>query len=108
MFKVYKRTLHIGRTDEGDKLQSSVFAEKVINANKQPLWSRIPAIIASTLVAGLALSLIFAAILLPLGLLGLAAWLRYRKMQKNTPDQTIEAEYTVISEADSKSTDERF
>jgi hypothetical protein len=58
--------------------------------------------IAGAVAGTLVFSVFFAAILIPLGILGLRAWLRLRQLQKTNLNQSIEAEYTVISETETK------
>lgn len=103
MFKVYKRTLYIGRKDAGQKIESSLHETNAISRDKPSNWFAIPAMIGGALAGALLFSVIFAAILLPFGILGLGAWLRFRKSRNTEQKQSIEAEYTVISEADNKS-----
>ena len=95
MLKVYKRTVHIGRTEASHGLESS-------GNVKMSNWLTITAMIASAIIGTLVFSVIFVMILIPLGLLGLAAWLRLRQLKNRKMDQSIEAEYTVISDTEKK------
>lgn len=99
MFKIYKRTQHIGRTGKGRRLESFLYENHVVAGNnKFSNWLTIPAAIAGAVVGTLAFSVFFAVILIPLGILGFRAWLRSRKLKDGAGDQAIEAEYTVINE----------
>lgn len=104
MLKNYKRTIHIGRTGAGHRLESSVHNDSVMkNGIKLSNGLTIPAMIAGAVVGTLVFSVVFAAILLPLGLLlGIGAWLRLRKLKTSPVDQSIEADYTVITDTEKK------
>ena len=91
MLKVYKRTIHIGQTEANHGLESS-------GNVKMSYWLTITAMIASAIIGTLVFSVIFVMILIPLGLLGLGAWLRLRQLKNSKMDQSIDAEYTVISD----------
>jgi hypothetical protein len=65
-------------------------------------WLTISAMIAGAIVGILVFSVFFIAILIPLGLLGLGAWLRLRQLKNRLMDQSIEAEYTVITDTAKK------
>ena len=96
MLKIYKRTIHIGKTEAG-QLPESSGGMKISN------WLTITAMIASAIVGILVFSVFFFAILIPLGLLGLGAWLRLRQLKNSEMDQSIEAEYTVITDTEKRS-----
>lgn len=95
MLKVYKRTIHIGQTEAGHRLESS-------GNQKMPNWLTIIAMIASAIIGTVVFSLLFVIILIPLALLALGTWLRLRQLKKSTMNQSIEGEYTVITETSKK------
>lgn len=99
MFKIYKRTLHIGQPGHGDRLESSS-ATMVSGNSGISKWLTVPAMLAGAVVGTLMFSALFVAILIPLSILGIRAWLRYGKL-KDSPgaDRAIDAEYTVITES---------
>jgi hypothetical protein len=100
MLKVYKRTIHIGQTEAGHGLES--YGNVMTGSMKISNWLAITAMIAGAIVGTLVFSVVFVAILIPLGLLGLGAWLRLRKLKYSPMDQSIEAEYTVITDTAKK------
>jgi hypothetical protein len=91
MLKVYKRTIHIGQTEAGHRLESS-------GSMKMSNWLISVAMFASAIIGTLVFSLFFVAILIPLALLGLGVWWRLRQLKNSSMDQSIEAEYTVITD----------
>jgi len=99
MLKVYKRTIHIGKTEAGHGDGLSMNTDNEMTGSMKVLnWLSITALIAGTIVGTLVFSVFFIAILIPLGLLGFGAWLRLRQLKKSLNDQNIEAEYTVITD----------
>jgi hypothetical protein len=103
MLKVYKRTLHIGQTEASHGRHLSMNTDKVMTGSmKISNWLTIAAMIAGAIVGILVFSVFFIAILIPLGLLGLGAWLRLRQLKNRLMDQSIEAEYTVITDTAKK------
>ena len=103
MLKVYKRTLHIGQTEASHGRHLSMNTDKVMTGSmKISNWLTIAAMIAGAIVGILVFSVFFIAILIPLGLLGLGAWLRLRQLKNSQMDQSIEAEYTVITDTAKK------
>ena len=95
MLKVYKRTIHIGRKEASHGLESS-------GNVKMSNWLTITAMIASAIIGTLVFSVFFVVILIPIGLLGLGAWLRLRQLKNSKMDKSIEAEYTVITDTEKK------
>lgn len=96
MFKIFKQNVQIGQNDQGHGVESSVYETHNLT-NKQTNWLTIPSMIAGAVVGVMMFSVFFAIILIPLGIFGIRAWRRFRKLKENGYDQTIEAEYTVIS-----------
>ena len=100
MFKVYKRTLHIGTTkDPQGRLEYHV------EENSGSKMSKILAIPAMIAVAGtLVFSVFFAVLLIPLAIVGFNAWRLMKTAQQQAVRQSesdsITAEYTVISDHD--------
>ena len=98
MLKIYKRTIHIGQTEAGHRLESSMSTDNVMTGSmKMSNWLTITAIIAGAIVGTLVFSVLFVMILIPLGLLAFGGWLRLRQLKNRTVDQSIEGEYTVIN-----------
>jgi len=103
MLKVYKRTIHIRQTEAGHRLESLMNTGNVMTGSiKMSNWLTITAMIAGAIVGTLVISVFFIAILIPLSLLGLGAWLRLRQLKNSQIDQSIEAEYTVITDTTKK------
>ena len=103
MLKVYKRTIHIGQTEAGYRLKSAMNTGNVMTGSmKISNWLTITSMIAGAIVGTLVISVFFIAILIPLSLLGLGAWLRLRQLKNSQIDQSIEAEYTVITDTTKK------
>jgi hypothetical protein len=98
MLKVYKRTIHIGQTETSHGLESSMNTSSM----KMSDYMTITAMIAGAIVGTLVFSVFFVMILIPLCLLGLVAWLWLRQLKNSTMDQSIEAEYTVITDTEKK------
>ena len=91
MLKVYKRTIHIGQTEADHGLES--YGNVMTGSMKIPNWLTITAMIAGAIVGTLVFSVVFVAILIPLGLLGLGAWLRLRKLKNSTMGQSAGSRY---------------
>lgn len=104
MFKIYKRTIHIG-TSENPQGRLEYRVEENSGSSLSRILA-IPAMIAGAVVGTLVFSVFFAVLLIPLGILGYKAW-RLMKMVKQqnggqTDGESITAEYTVISDTDKK------
>ena len=101
MLKVYKRTIHMGRTEASHGRDLSMNTDKVMTGSMTISdWLTITAMIAGAIVGTLVFSVFFVVILIPiglLGLLGLGAWLRLRQLKNSQMDQSIEVEYKVIT-----------
>jgi hypothetical protein len=99
MFKVYKRTIHIGTSAQPQQIEYQVEAN---GRSKISKFLAIPAMIAGAVVGTLVFSVFFAALLIPLGFIGFRAWRMIRTAQQQSVSQTegesIAAEYTVISD----------
>ena len=99
MLKVYKRTIHIGQAEASHGRELSMNTGKAMSGKmKISNWLTITGMIAGAIVGTLVLSVFFVAILIPLGLLGFGAWLRLRQLKNSMVDQSIEADYTVITD----------
>ena len=104
MLKVYKRTIHMGRTEASHGRDLSMNTDKVMTGGMTIFdWLMITAMIAGAIIGTLVFSVFFVAILIPIGLLGLGAWLRLRQLKNRLMDQNIEAEYTVMKSLSSHS-----
>ena len=98
MLKVYKRTIHIGQIEASHGRDLSMNTDKVMTSSMTISdWLTITAMIAGAIVGTLVFSVFFVVILIPIGLLGLGAWLRLRQLKNSQMDQSIEVEYKVIT-----------
>ncbi|MCK9608779.1 MAG: hypothetical protein M0R33_20260 [Methylomonas sp.] len=101
MFKIYKRTIHIGTTGHPQRLKYKVEQN---SGSSVPNILTIPAAIAGAVLGILAFSVFFAVLLIPLGIVGFRAWRLMRTVQQQTGPQSdagsLTAEYTVISDKD--------
>jgi hypothetical protein len=98
MLKVYKRTIRMGRTEASQGRDLSMNTDKVMTGSITISdWLTITAMIAGAIVGTLVFSVFFVVILIPIGLLGLGAWLRLRQLKNGQMDQSIEVEYKVIT-----------
>lgn len=99
MFKVYKRTIHIGTSAHPQQIEYQVEAN---GRSKISKLLAIPAMIAGAIVGTLVFSVFFALLLIPLGIIGFRVWRLIRTAQQQSVNQTqsesIAAEYTVISD----------
>jgi len=102
MFKVYKRTLHIGTTkDPQGRLEYHVEEN---SGSKMSKILAIPAMMAGAVAGTLVFSVFFAVLLIPLAIVGFNAWRLMKTAQQQAVRQSesdsITAEYTVISDHD--------
>lgn len=102
MFKVYKRTIRIGKPENPQQR-----FEYQVEENSRSSVSNIlttSAMIAGAISGMLVLSAVFAVLLIPLGIIGFKAWRRLKTAQKQAmhgaEDESIVAEYTVLSNND--------
>ncbi len=99
MFKVYKRTIHIGNSSQPQQIEYQVAAN---GRSKTSKFLAIPAMIAGAVAGTLVFSVFFAVLLIPLGIIGFRTWRLIRTAQQQSVSQTegesIAAEYTVITE----------
>ena len=99
MFKVYKRTVHMGNASPPQQIGYQVEAN---GRSKISKLLAIPAMIAGAVVGTLMFSVFFAALLIPLGFFGFRTWRLIITAQQQSVSQTegesIAAEYTVISD----------
>ncbi len=100
MFKIYKRTIHIGTSENPQQR-----LEYQVEGNSRSGISNIltiPAMIAGAIVGTLVFSVFFAVLLIPLGIIGFKAWRMLKTAQKQamhgTEGESITAEYTVLSD----------
>ena len=103
MFKVYKRTIHLGTTSQPQQIEYQ-FEDN--GRSKISKFVTIPAMIAGAVVGTVLFSVFFAALLIPLGIIGFRAWRLIRTAQQQPVNQaegeSIAAEYTVISDKNKK------
>ena len=97
MLKIYKKIIVVERPNQGSRLESSA---EIVRSNRHWLANllAVPALMVGALFVTVFFSLFFALFLIPVSILGLRAWWSLRKLKQGQPDQTLEAEYTVISE----------
>ncbi|PPD35838.1 MAG: hypothetical protein CTY19_01980 [Methylomonas sp.] len=99
MFKVYKRTIHIGTSAQPQQIEYQV---ETNGRSKISKFLAIPAMIAGAVLGTLVFSVFFAALLIPLGFIGFRTWRLIKTAQQQSVSQTegesIAAEYTVISD----------
>lgn len=104
MFKIYKRTIHIG-TSQNPQGRLEYHVEEGSGSSLSKILA-IPVMIAGAIVGTLVFSVFFAVLLIPLGIVGYKAWRLIKTAQQQNVRQTdsegITAEYTVISETDKK------
>ncbi len=104
MFKIYKRTLHIG-TSENPERRLEYQVEESSGSSLSKILA-IPAMIAGVIVGTLVFSVFFAVLLIPLGIVGFRAWRLLKAAQqqnvRQSDSESITAEYTVISKTDKK------
>ena len=103
MFKIYKRTIHIG-TSENPQGRLEYQLEESSGSSLSKILA-IPAMIAGAVVGTLVFSVFFAVLLISLGIVGYKAWRLVKAAQQanvgQTDSESISAEYTVISDAES-------
>ncbi|OAI20629.1 hypothetical protein A1507_22760 [Methylomonas koyamae] len=102
MFKIYKRTIHIGMSENPQgRLEYQI--EEGSGSSLSKILA-IPAMIAGTIVGTLVFSVFFAVLLIPLGIVGYKAWRLMKTVQQQNLRQgegdSISAEYTVISDSE--------
>jgi len=102
MLKIYKKVILVDRPDQGHRLHST---KQVIRSNGHWLANllAVPALMVGALFVTVFFSLFFALFLIPVSIVGIRAWWSLRKLKQGQPDQTLEAEYTVIKEISEKS-----
>lgn len=102
MFKIYKRTIHIG-TSENPQGRLETQVEESSGSSLSKILA-IPAMIAGAVIGTLVFSVFFAVLLIPLGIVGYKAWRLLKTAQQQNASQTdsesINAEYTVISDSE--------
>ena len=88
----------MGRTEASHGRGLSMNTDKVMTGSMTISdWLTITAMIAGAIIGTLVFSVFFVVILIPIGLLGLGAWLRLRQLKNSQMDQSIEVEYKVIT-----------
>ena len=102
MLKIYKRTIHIG-TSQNPHERLEYRVEESPGSSLSKILA-IPAMIAGAVVGTLVFSAFFAVLLIPMGIIGFKAWrlMKTAQQQSQTGGDSITAEYTVISDKDKK------
>ena len=102
MFRIYKRTIRIGTTNDTQR-RLEYHVEENSNSSFAKILA-IPAMIAAAVVGALVLSVFFAVLLIPLSIMGFKAWRLIKNAQQKSVRQSepdsITAEYTVVSDDD--------
>ena len=104
MFKIYKRTIHIGQSKNTQgRLEYRVEESSGSSLSKM---LAIPAMIVCAIVGTLVLSVFFVALLIPLGIMGFKTWRLLKSVRQHSTRQSdgdsIIAEYTVLPDTDKK------
>jgi len=105
MFKIYKRTIRIGTSDNPQPSLEYQVEESA--GSKLSKILAIPAMIAGAVVGTLVFSVFFVFLLIPMAIFGYKAWRlmqQARQQNRQAENDSITAEYTVVS--DSKPEDE--
>jgi uncharacterized protein (DUF2062 family) len=101
MFRIYKRSIHIGNTENPQQLEYRV-EENAVSGMSKVL--AIPAMVFGAVIATLVFSVFFAVLLIPLGIIGFKAWRMMNRLQRQslreTEAESLSAEYTVVSDQD--------
>jgi len=100
MFKIYKRTIHIATSENPQGRLEYQVAESSGYSLAKILT--MPAMIAGAVVGALVFSVFFAALLIPVGIVGYKAWRLMKTAQPENLRQSdsIPAEYTVVSDSE--------
>jgi hypothetical protein len=97
MLKVYKKTIRIDSSAAHPRLESPP-------QSKLSNLLSIPAMIAGAILGTVVFSAFFALLLIPLTIIGIRGWWLLRKLKNAQADeQSLEAEYTVVSDTSKKS-----
>ncbi|OQW75193.1 MAG: hypothetical protein BVN35_08810 [Proteobacteria bacterium ST_bin11] len=92
MIKIYKKSIRIDSLGSNPRLQST----------GQNNWSNllsIPAMVAGAILGTVVFSAFFALLLIPVAIIGIRGWWLLRKLKNAQVDgQSLEAEYTVVSD----------
>ncbi|MCK9637485.1 MAG: hypothetical protein M0R41_14515 [Methylobacter tundripaludum] len=86
MFKIYKRTIHIG-TLQNPQGRLEYHVEESSGSSLSKIMA-IPAMIAGAIVGTLVFSVFFAVLLIPLGIVGYKAWRLMKTAQQQNVRQT--------------------
>lgn len=93
MLKIYKKTIRI----DSSRLQSPA-------QSKLSNLLSIPAMIAGAILGTVVFSAFFALLLVPVAIIGIRGWWLLRKLKNaHADEQSLEAEYTVVSDSSEKS-----
>lgn len=102
MFRIYKRSIHIGMANDPQR-RLEYHVEENSGSSLAKILA-IPAMIAAAVVGVLILSVFFAVLLIPLSIAGFKAWRLIKSAEQQSVRQSesdsITAEYTVVSDDD--------
>ncbi|AMK78079.1 MULTISPECIES: hypothetical protein [Methylomonas] len=97
MLKIYRKTIRIDSSDAHPRLESPP-------QSKASNLLTIPAMIAGAILGTVVFSAFFALLLIPVAIIGIRGWWLLRKLKNARVDeQSLEAEYTVVSDTSKKS-----
>lgn len=99
MIKIYKHTVYTGQAGNQHPLRPLTVNTHPVGTNPITKWVLGPALLAGAVLGILAFSLLFALIMIPLGILGIGAWLRLQKLKETSSEHVIDAEYTVVTKS---------
>ncbi|PKD38703.1 hypothetical protein CWO84_20985 [Methylomonas sp. Kb3] len=96
MLKIYRKTILIDGSGAHPRLESP--------QSKLSNLLSIPAMIAGAVLGTVVFSAFFALLLIPVAIIGIRGWWLLRKLKNAQVDgQSLEAEYTVVSDTSKKS-----
>lgn len=103
MLKIYKRTIHIGQPEHIQRLSSTeYYAQEQSVSQRISKIVAVPAMIAGAILGTVVFSVFFAVLLIPMGIIGYRAWRLMKNAKQQSSDQSIDADYTVIDDTDTK------
>ncbi len=102
MLKIYKKTILFGTSKPDPRLESLAPDGNQSVGTKLSNAMAIPAMIAGALVGTLVFSAFFALLLIPVSIIGFRAWWLLRKLKNAPVEDSLEAEYTVVSDTSTK------
>lgn len=102
MLKIYKKAIRIDTSGSNRRIES-LAQKSVPEPGKLSNLLTVPAMLAGAVAGALVFSAFFALLLIPVAVIGLRAWWLLRKYKNTQADQSLDAEYTVVSDTSKKS-----